>query len=200
MAQDPGTLPPDLGPAAGAPSVERWCRALIETRDERAKLDPPPPPDPDGDASWEREPAELRLAAPGRPDRLRVVARSPSAPRLEALADPRARARLCLTFAHHELQAAELFAWAVLAFPRAPREFRAGLVRVVRHADAPELDAAFDRLATRVVLHPARPPQRPRQRGVALGEDHPLVGPCAPPGVDRGGLVAGIHRHPSNTT
>jgi uncharacterized ferritin-like protein (DUF455 family) len=34
------------------------------------------------------------------------------------------------TFVHHELQAAELFAWAVLAFPKTPREFRAGLLRL----------------------------------------------------------------------
>jgi uncharacterized ferritin-like protein (DUF455 family) len=31
---------------------------------------------------------------------------------------------------HHELQAAELFAWAVLAFPETPHAFRAGLVRL----------------------------------------------------------------------
>jgi uncharacterized ferritin-like protein (DUF455 family) len=40
------------------------------------------------------------------------------------------RARLVHTFLHHELQASELFAWAVLAFPATPREFRAGLVRL----------------------------------------------------------------------
>jgi uncharacterized ferritin-like protein (DUF455 family) len=43
-----------------------------------------------------------------------------------------ARARMMHTFVHHELQAAELFAWAVLAFPRTPRAFRGGLVRLCR--------------------------------------------------------------------
>ena len=36
------------------------------------------------------------------------------------------------TFLHHELQAAELFAWAVLAFPTAPQPFREGLVQLCR--------------------------------------------------------------------
>jgi uncharacterized ferritin-like protein (DUF455 family) len=115
--------------AAALRTVERWCRDFVQTCDVRAKLDPPPPPDLDRDASWELAPAELRLAAPGRPAAWRVVERAPAAPRPESLADPRQRARLFLIFAHHELQAAELFAWAVLAFPRAPRALRAGFVR-----------------------------------------------------------------------
>jgi len=49
-----------------------------------------------------------------------------------ALARPESRARLLHTFVHHELQAAELFAWAVLAFPETPRAFRSGLVRLCR--------------------------------------------------------------------
>jgi uncharacterized ferritin-like protein (DUF455 family) len=61
---------------------------------------------------------------------LRVVARSPRTPPAGALVRVEARAQLVHTFVHHELQAAELFAWAVLAFPDTPREFRAGLVRL----------------------------------------------------------------------
>lgn len=40
------------------------------------------------------------------------------------------RAHLLHTLAHHELQAAELFAWAILAFPDTPPTFRAGLLRI----------------------------------------------------------------------
>jgi len=75
-----------------------------------------------------------RLMAPGRPEQLRVKAK---ATKTRGLASPHGRARALHTFFHHELQAAELMAWALLAFPRAPRAFKAGLVRIaldeVRH-------------------------------------------------------------------
>jgi uncharacterized ferritin-like protein (DUF455 family) len=42
------------------------------------------------------------------------------------------RASLCHTFLHHELQAAELMAWAILAFPDTPAAFRRGLLAILR--------------------------------------------------------------------
>jgi uncharacterized ferritin-like protein (DUF455 family) len=60
------------------------------------------------------------------------LARAPRTPRPAALADARVRARLVHAFLHHELQAAELFAWAILAFPTTPREFRAGCLSLCR--------------------------------------------------------------------
>lgn len=113
-------------------TVESWCRDLVLANEARAKFAPDAPPPLDRDESWESAPAGFRIASPGRPAHLRVVERAPSAPRPESLRDPRARARLFLTFAHHELQAAELFAWAVVAWPDAPREFRGGLVRLAQ--------------------------------------------------------------------
>jgi uncharacterized ferritin-like protein (DUF455 family) len=93
------------------------------------KLAPPAPP---GD--FEPRPAPRRLASPGRPAELVVVDR---APRLRRLRSPRNRAHVLATFLHHELQAAELMAWAILAFPETPRELREGLLRVfddeIRH-------------------------------------------------------------------
>jgi uncharacterized ferritin-like protein (DUF455 family) len=56
------------------------------------------------------------------------------------------------TFFHHELQAAELMAWAVLAFPDTPRELRQGLLRIaldeVRHMNM--YARAIERLGHRI--------------------------------------------------
>jgi uncharacterized ferritin-like protein (DUF455 family) len=58
-------------------------------------------------------------------------------PRPGALREPRKRAELLHTFLHHELQAAELMCWTVLAFPDAPLPFRRGLLGIcqdeIRH-------------------------------------------------------------------
>lgn len=110
--------------------MEAWCWGLVTGTDRSAKLTPPPCPDGTRDAAWEPGPPPRRLERPGRPPGIEVVGRAPKAPRPGALARPAARAQLLHTFVHHELQAAELFAWAALAFPDTPRAFRAGLVRL----------------------------------------------------------------------
>jgi uncharacterized ferritin-like protein (DUF455 family) len=115
---------PDPPPAG---TLEAWCLAFVTTTALADKLAPPPPA---GD--WEETPRARRLVAPGRPPELVRSARAPRTPRAEALVDPELRARLVHAFLHHELQAAELFAWAVLAFPAQPREFRAGCLALAR--------------------------------------------------------------------
>jgi uncharacterized ferritin-like protein (DUF455 family) len=111
-------------------TVERWAWDYVLADSLNAKLSPPPVPE-----TWEPERAPVRrLETPGRPPELRVVAK---AGKTRGLAAPSGRARALHTFFHHELQAAELMAWAVLAFSEAPRDFRAGLVRIaldeIRH-------------------------------------------------------------------
>lgn len=117
-------------PSAG--TVERWAFDYILTRELDEKLAPPPMPD-----AWETAPAARRLARPGRASTLRVVPKSAKTPGPEALRKPALRAQLIHTFLHHELQAAELMAWALLAFADAPSAFRRGLARIlldeVRH-------------------------------------------------------------------
>jgi len=114
-------------PEAG--TVERWAWDYVLSSSLAHKRAPPPPPE-----RWEEAPEERRIPAPGRPPELRVLAR---AEKTRGLGSAAGRAHATHTFVHHELQAAELMAWAILAFPRAPRAFREGLLRMaldeVRH-------------------------------------------------------------------
>jgi len=124
MARDPHPANPSVPPPG---TRERWAWDFVLERELAAKLAPPAPP-----RAWERDPPARRLAAPGRPSELTVVERAEKVPRPGALTRPRARARLFALFLHHELQAAELFAWAALAFPDTPRAFRRGLFALAR--------------------------------------------------------------------
>lgn len=140
---------------------ERWGRAVnvrdfahrIVTGDTlAAKLAAPPPSLAYSDAV----PA-VRIAAPGRPADLQIVpGRLARVPPIAGMRDPAQRARIVHALANHELQAVELFAWALLAFPDAPQPFRRGLVAILvdeqRH-----MAAYIDRLAalqTRFGDHP----------------------------------------------
>lgn len=114
-------------------TVERWAWDYVRSTSLAHKLSPPPRPE-----RWEDAPPPRRIEAPGRPPELSAIERPPKTPRPGALRDPLKRAQLVHTFFHHELQAAELMAWAFLAFPDAPHELRRGLLRIaddeVRHA------------------------------------------------------------------
>jgi len=52
-------------------------------------------------------------------------------PKLQGMPDPAQRVRILHALANHELQAVELFAWAILAFPETPSAFRRGLAKIV---------------------------------------------------------------------
>lgn len=69
---------------------------------------------------------------PGREDSIRIEdggrVRVPPA---SGMIDPKQKGRLLHAFANHELQAAELFAWAYLKYSDAPRGFRQGLLRIL---------------------------------------------------------------------
>ena len=74
----------------------------------------------------------LPLTAPGRPPALAIVSgRVARVPPITGMRDAAQRARILHALANHELQAIELFAWALLAFPDAPLAFRRGLVAIL---------------------------------------------------------------------
>jgi uncharacterized ferritin-like protein (DUF455 family) len=110
-------------------TVERWAWDYVHAATLEGKLSPPPMPE-----RWESAALVRRIEAPGRPPELRIVAK---AAKTRGLMSPHGRARALHTFLHHELQAAELMAWALLAYPETPREFREGLARIaldeIRH-------------------------------------------------------------------
>ena len=96
------------------------------------KLAPPEPP-----SRFRAAAAALRLTEPGRPAEFRTAKRGERTPKLEALKEPHYRARALHAFFHHELQAAELMCWGLLAFADAELEFRKGLLGIcldeIRH-------------------------------------------------------------------
>lgn len=121
-------LPTEAPPRPG--SVEAWALEYICTCSLGHKLAPPLPP-----RHFEPSPVARRLIAPGRPPELRAARRGREVP--DDLSAPSARAKLLHAFFHHELQAAELMCWALLAFADAERRFRAGLLGIcldeIRH-------------------------------------------------------------------
>lgn len=106
--------------------ADTWARLYITSTDLDHKLAPPPVPQ-----AFREGAVPERVPAPGRPAILRMGRRS-RAPKPEALSDRRIRAKLMHAFFHHELQAAELMCWAVLAFPETPPAFRRGLLGICR--------------------------------------------------------------------
>ncbi|MEX0715278.1 MAG: DUF455 family protein [Planctomycetaceae bacterium] len=75
----------------------------------------------------------VRVAAPARPPNLRFAPprTAPAMPAPDALADPGKRAVAHHIMANHELQALEVMAFVLRAFPDAPPEFRIGLARIM---------------------------------------------------------------------
>jgi uncharacterized ferritin-like protein (DUF455 family) len=123
---------PDLTPPAG--TLQRWAFDYVSSSSLAHKIAPPELP---VTVLGPEDFPALRLVQPGRPPELHVSAQKIKAPRGGALRDPKKRAALLHTFWHHELQAAELMCWAVLAFPDTPAAFKRGLINIchdeIRH-------------------------------------------------------------------
>jgi uncharacterized ferritin-like protein (DUF455 family) len=108
-------------------TIERWAWDFVGSTTLQTKLAPPPPP-----SSWAAPSRRWLLTQPGRPAELQQRTERKKAAKPGALKDPTKRAEVLHTFLHHELQAAELMAWAILAFPETPEAFRRGLLGICR--------------------------------------------------------------------
>lgn len=111
-------------------TLERWAFDYVVSESLAHKLSPPPLPRGDLEASWEPQPPSRRALRPGRPREIVLADKKPKTPTGHQLRDPIKRALLLHVFLHHELQAAELFAWAMLTWIEAPRALRLGWLKL----------------------------------------------------------------------
>ncbi|MFP8874444.1 MAG: DUF455 family protein [Myxococcota bacterium] len=112
-----------LGRMEQVSSIRSFCLRILDSGDLASKLSPPRMPDggllPDLDPG----PAVHR-SRPARDPGLSLASGAEPLPRPGQLLDPSARAICLARFAHHELMAVELFAWALLRWTQLPTELR----------------------------------------------------------------------------
>lgn len=128
----------DRAPRNAAKRTWIWYLELMEIREfaERVLLSPEladklRPPDPE--LTDNHPGVARRIETPNRMPSLVFAPRraAPKMPGPGALVDAIRRGTAHHILANHELQALEVMAWTLLAFPEAPREFRSGLVRIM---------------------------------------------------------------------
>lgn len=113
---------------SGSPtSVRDFCLQILECGDLSTKLSAPLDdqgrslPDP-------RSNSPVFIDRPARDAGLRMKGETDRLPRPGQLGDTEHRKRCLSRFAHHELMAVELFAWALLRWPSLPEPLRRGML------------------------------------------------------------------------
>lgn len=112
---------------ATSDGVRGFCLGILESGDLDSKL-APPPRDLEFESGIERP---VHIDHPRRLPGLRMQGGAPRLPRPGELGDSRARIDCLARFAHHELMAVELFAWALLRWPSLPGALRSDLTRAL---------------------------------------------------------------------
>jgi uncharacterized ferritin-like protein (DUF455 family) len=119
-----------MDPASESPAVElrEVAERILLSESLAEKLAKIPPYLADDHAGPPR-----RVPVPGRSSDLKFAPRrtAPTMPSAGALRDPKKRAIAHHILANHELQALEVMAFVLLAFPEAPAEFRRGLIDIM---------------------------------------------------------------------
>jgi uncharacterized ferritin-like protein (DUF455 family) len=106
--------------------LREFAESLLRAETLDAKLRPPPP---FRDSGKKGSGSVLPLSRP--PGLAIQVGGSVRVPPAKGWHDVAQRVRILHALANHELQAAELFAWAILAFPDAPESVRRGWLRIL---------------------------------------------------------------------
>lgn len=153
-------------------TVREFCLHILESGDLDSKLRSPRKPDGSFLDDVGPGPA-LAIDRPTRHPDLRLRSGTGPLPKLRELAREEARAVTVARFAHHELMAIELFAWALLRWPDMPPALRRGFLHTLEE----------EQLHLRLYL------ERLASWGHRL-EDHPLSDYFWK-------LVPGIEAHPS---
>ncbi|AKU90501.1 ferritin-like domain-containing protein [Vulgatibacter incomptus] len=108
-------------------TVNELCRTILESGDLASKLlsprDIPRLDDPMAPA--------LHIDRPARGPSIRMRGGSERLPRLGELTGEGSRAVTLARFAHHEMMAVELFAWALLRWPEMPAPLRRGMLHAL---------------------------------------------------------------------
>jgi len=114
-----------------ANSLRGFCRKILESGDLTSKLASPPAElEAPGCGDW-RIGSPLHYDGPIRDPELAMSSGSGKLPAPGALRNREARVLCLARFAHHELMAVELFAWALLRWPELPEELQRGLIRTL---------------------------------------------------------------------
>lgn len=104
---------------SSAATIRSFCLRVLECGDLATKLTAPP----DGLDDSEPGPA-LYIERPVRVPEISLSKGAERLPRPSELGSVSARAQCLARFAHHELMAVELFAWALLYWPELPADLR----------------------------------------------------------------------------
>lgn len=116
-------------------TVRAFCLRILESGNLASKL--APPRTPDGRRLDDSEPGPpCCIGAPAREERLRLRSGARRLPKLGELQSADARVATLSRFAHHELMAVELFAWALLRWPELPAPLRRGFLHALEEEQA----------------------------------------------------------------
>jgi uncharacterized ferritin-like protein (DUF455 family) len=126
-------------------TLTEFAHTVLEHGDLASKLAAPRGLDGRWLPDEQRGPATF-IDRPARDDTLIMQRKAGRLPSLHALHERSARTLCFERFAHHELMAIELFAWALLAFPDAPDALRRGLAQALEE-EQQHLQLYLDRLA-----------------------------------------------------